>query len=105
VRFNRAVCEAAFDSEDMQFLASPVSGGGIFANRFEQLFLYARSEGTPQTEWADFVWNILKPQGNRLTRDGKLLETDEENLQVLREHVDRFAATRLTLCDRLGIAC
>ncbi|MBX4898708.1 class I SAM-dependent methyltransferase [Rhizobium bangladeshense] len=102
-RFNKVVCEAAFDSEDMQFLASPVSGGGLMLNRFEQLFLLARGESQSEEEWPRVAWDILKPQGFRLTRGGTLLVSDEDNLRELKMHRDRFLTQRLPVCDRLGI--
>ncbi|MBE1295889.1 MAG: methyltransferase domain-containing protein [Rhodobacteraceae bacterium] len=103
-RFNMAVCKRAEDSETLRFLASPVTGSGIAFDRFEQLFLLARSEGlsTP-TEWAELAWQILAPQGQRLHVDGRILETPEENLAVLRVRANAFAAQRLPLCESLGI--
>lgn len=102
-RFNKVVCEAAYESEAMQFLASPVSGGGFMLNRFEQLFLLALSEGQSDTEWPHFAWDILKPQGFRLTKGGTLLESDEDNLRELGTHRDKFLTQRLPVCNRLGI--
>jgi SAM-dependent methyltransferase len=103
-QFNMAVCKRAEDSETLRFLASPVTGNGIAFDRFEQLFLLARSEGlsTPK-EWADLAWQILAPQGQRLHVDGRILETAEENLAVLRVRANAFAAHRLPLCESLGI--
>ncbi|MEX0305212.1 MAG: methyltransferase regulatory domain-containing protein [Leisingera sp.] len=102
--FNLAVCKRAEDSEALRFLASPVTGGGVELDRFEQLFLLARSEGleTP-AEWADLAWRILAPQGQRLQHEGRVLETDEENLALLRARAGNFAARRLPLCESLGL--
>ncbi len=102
--FNRAVCKRAEDSDALRYLASPVTGGGVELDRFEQLFLLARSEGleTP-AEWADLVWRILAPQGQRLQHDGRGLETEEENLALLRARAGNFAARRLPFCESLGL--
>ncbi|MFW8634972.1 class I SAM-dependent methyltransferase [Cribrihabitans pelagius] len=102
--FNLAVCKRAEESETYRFLASPVTGGGIAADWFEQLFLLARSEGreTPQ-DWADLAWQILAPQGQRLQHEGRVLETAEENLAVLRARAHAFAARRLPLFKSLGL--
>lgn len=102
--FNAAVCKRAEDSETLRFLASPVTGSGVALDRFEQLFLLAKSEGleTP-TEWAELAWQILAPQGQRLHLDGSILETAEENLAVLRVRANAFAAQRLPLCESLGV--
>ena len=103
--FNSAVAKRSEESETLQFFASPVTGGGIALDRLEQLFLLARSEGhkTPG-DWADLVWKILEPQGQRLQKDGRTLDTPEENLALLRVRATAFAARRLALCDSLGLA-
>ncbi|KIC18854.1 class I SAM-dependent methyltransferase [Leisingera sp. ANG-Vp] len=102
--FNLAVCKRAEDSDTLRFLASPVTGGGVELDRFEQLFLLARSEGleTPG-EWAALAWRILAPQGQRLQHEGRVLETDEENLALLQARAANFAARRLPLCEILGL--
>jgi len=102
--FNLAVCKRAEDSEDLQFLASPVTGGGMFLDRFEQLFLLAISEGLGEpAEWAGLAWRILAPQGQRLLKDGKVLETPQENLAELCARAENFAETRLPVCETLKI--
>ncbi|AHD00122.1 class I SAM-dependent methyltransferase [Leisingera methylohalidivorans] len=102
--FNLAVCKRAEDSDTLRFLASPVTGGGVAADRFEQLFLLARSEGheTP-AGWAALAWRILAPQGQRLQHDGRVLETEAENLALLGARAGNFAARRLPLFISLGL--
>ncbi|WP_264210498.1 class I SAM-dependent methyltransferase [Leisingera thetidis] len=102
--FNLAVCKRAEESGTLRFLASPVTGGGVELDRFEQLFLLARNEGheTP-ADWADLAWRILAPQGQRLQHEGRVLETEAENLALLRARAGNFAARRLPLCDSLGV--
>ena len=102
--FNLAVCKRAEDSESLRFLASPVTGGGVEMDRFEQLFLLALSEGKAEpAAWADLAWKILSAQGQRLTHEGRVLERPEENLAVLRARATAFAARRLPLCQSLGL--
>ncbi|GGF78538.1 hypothetical protein GCM10007301_43140 [Azorhizobium oxalatiphilum] len=102
--FNLAVCTRSEETEDFQFLASPVTGGGVVLNRFEQLFLVALREGheTP-AQWATFVWQVLAPQGHKLVKDGRMLETAEENLAELLSGAELFARERLPLCRTLGL--
>jgi SAM-dependent methyltransferase len=102
--FNLAVCKRAEESDTLRFLASPVTGGGIAADRLEQLFLLARSEGlqTPE-DWAALAWQIMAPQGQRLEKDGKFLESAEENLALLRQRAQTFAARRLRFFEILGL--
>lgn len=101
---NAAVAKRAEDSENIHFLASPVTGGGIQVNRFEQLFLIALSEGrqTP-AEWADLAWTILAPQGQRVLKDGRQLESPEDNLRELNDQAEQFAVARLPILKKLGV--
>lgn len=102
--FNLAVCKRAEDSEALRFLASPVTGGGVELDRLEQLFLLARGEGLEApADWAGLAWRILAPQGQRLQHEGRVLETEEENLALLRARAGNFAARRLPLLESLGV--
>jgi hypothetical protein len=69
---NRAICRRALAKTEINYLASPVTGGGIQASRFQQLFLLARAEKkqTPK-EWAAFAWKVLASQGELLLKDGQ----------------------------------
>jgi SAM-dependent methyltransferase len=100
-RFNRAVMENARHSTDIQALASPVTGGGIGVDRFEQLFLLARLN--KQADVPAFVWQILSTLGQRLLRDGVAIETPEQNLEELRTRHATFLEKRLPVFEQLGL--
>lgn len=104
-RLNIYLMEKARSSNDLNYLVSPVTGGGITVGRFSQLFLLARQKGhkTPQ-DWVDFVWNTLAIQGQRLVKEGKTLETTEENLAELTSQAQSFADTQLPILKALQIA-
>ncbi|WP_282092980.1 class I SAM-dependent methyltransferase [Epibacterium ulvae] len=101
---NKVICKHAEDSETLRFLASPVTGSGHEVDRFEQLFLLARSEGheTPDS-WAQLAWTILAPQGQRLLKEGEILEKDEDNIAELQYRAERFATQKLPVLQGLGI--
>src|SRR5262249_29604678 len=81
---NRYLCERARSVGDIHFLASPVIGGGVFVPRFHQLFLLALQLGKKsEAEQAAFTWGLLSAQGERGVKDGKVLETPEENIAEL----------------------
>jgi SAM-dependent methyltransferase len=89
---------------DLNYLASPVIGSGIFVGRIQQLFLLAKSKGHKKTsEWASFTWEILKSQNQRILLQGKPLETNEENLNELSKQAADFEKTRLPILKLLGI--
>jgi SAM-dependent methyltransferase len=104
-RLNRHLMLKARSHNELTYLASPVTGGGISVPRFHQLFLLARSQGYKQSqEWAGFVWNLLAQQGQRLVKEGKTLETPDENLAELTAQADEFAAKQLPVLKSLQIA-
>ena len=103
-KLNTYLCKRARDSNEINFLASPVTGGGIQVNRFQQLFLVARHTGKKQpAEWAAFVWELISKQGQRLVKDGKTIESAEENLAELTAQANAFAEKQLPILKALGI--
>jgi hypothetical protein len=87
------------------FLASPVIGAGVAASRFQQVFLLAWQSGRAQPEdWAQFAWELVTGQGQRLKKDGKTIETPEESIAELRAQAKAFAAKRLPMLQALGVA-
>jgi SAM-dependent methyltransferase len=103
-RLNAFLCGKARGSNDISYLASPVTGGGIMVGRFQQLFLLAMSQGKKQpAEWAQFIWQILAAQGQKLLKEGKTLETPGENIAELTEQAHSFADRQLPILKALGI--
>jgi len=104
-KLNALLCNRARGGADNSYVASPISGGGVAVNRFEQLFLLANAQGKKQsTDWAQFVWQTLVLQGQKIVKDGKTLETAEENLAELTTQAQSFADKRLPILNALGIA-
>jgi hypothetical protein len=102
--FNHAVLQRAQDSADLQYLASPVTGGGLVVGRFQQLFLLALSHGKKQPDdWADFVWTVLSTQGQQIFKEGKTLDGAEENLAELKAQAATFAEKELPVLKSLKI--
>lgn len=91
-------------SNELHFLSSPVTGGGIPVNRFEQLFMQAILQGRKQpVEWALHVWQLLAIQNQKLIKEGKALETTEENVAELTRQAESFAEKRLPIMKALQI--
>ncbi len=99
--FNQAVLAHAESSSDLQFLASPLTGGGFGVDRFQQLSLLALQK---KADGAHFSMAVLKRQNQRVMKDGKPLESDEENLAELAARNAVFIEKRLPILQRLGIA-
>jgi hypothetical protein len=101
---NRHLMITARSNAEINYLASPITGGGILVSRFHKLFLLAMLEGYQNSEdWAQFAWNVLKVQGQRLLKDGKALETPEENLEELMQNAIEFENKRLPIFKALKI--
>lgn len=104
-KLNVCLFGKARGSTDVSYLASPVTGGGVNVGRFAQLFLLARTQGHKQpVEWAQFTWNLLAAQGQRIIKDGKQLEAAEENLAELNAQAQVFAEKQLPILKALQIA-
>jgi hypothetical protein len=102
---NRHICERARSSANLSFLASPVCASGLLVSRFQQLFLLAGHHGrkSPKDQ-AQFVWDLLSAQGQRIKKDGKTLETAEQNLDEILSQATEFADKRLPVLKGLGVS-
>jgi hypothetical protein len=98
---NREVCRRAEYSSDVNYLAAPLSGNAVGANRFELLFVRALME--QQEDGAAWVWSLLKAQGQKIVVDGNPIESEEDNLAELRKRYQEFQTRRLPVFKRLGI--
>lgn len=101
-RLNRAIIRQAPHSNELQFLASPVTGSGILSGRLSRVFLLSPQED--KDSGAAFAWSILKAHRPALGKDGEVLEKDEENIAALAEKYDTFLQKGLPVLRRLGIA-
>lgn len=92
-------------SNEVSYLASPVTGGGVPVNRFQQLFLLSMQQGKKQpADWAKDTWAILSAQGQRLLKEGKSLDTAEDNITELTSQAQSFADKQLPILKALLIA-
>ena len=102
---NTQLMDHARSSPDITYLVSPVTGGGLPVSRFAQLFLRSLAEGKKQPDaWAADVWNVLKLQGQRLLKEGKTMESEEDNLRELNAQAAVFAQKQLPILRATKIA-
>ena len=92
--FNQAVIERAQYSNELRHLASPVTGGAITVDRFQQLFLLATSK---KEDPITFVWNTLKAQNQRISKNGETLKTEDENITEIKSNYNLFKDRLATL--------
>ena len=104
-KLNAHLIDKARGNGEISYLESPVTGGGVTVGRFQQLFLLTLSQGKKQpADLAAQVWQVLNVQGQKLVKEGKTLETDEQNLAELKERAQIFIEKSLPLLKALQIA-
>lgn len=104
-KLNAHLIHQARGNNDINYLASPVTGGGFTVNRVQQLFLMARQQAkTAPEDWARFTWAILSAQKQKIIKEGKTLESEVENLQELTTQAQEFSAKQLPILKALQIA-
>lgn len=102
-RLNRYLCRRALQTEEIAYLASPVTGFAMALGRIPQMFLHFLWEGKKPAVLAKEVWNVLNSQGQYLIVEGKRLETEKENLDELKQQAKTFTDKTMPLLKALGI--
>ena len=103
-KLNTHLMLKARSSNDITYLSSPVTGGGIAVGRFQQLFVMAIQQGKKKPEdWAAFVEQILASQGQKIVKEGKPLETVEKQLAELTTQATDFSTKQLPILKALQI--
>lgn len=103
-KLNAHLIHKAQGSGDLSYMASPVTGGAIAVSRFEQLFVLAlKNDKKRPADFAQFVWDVLAAQGQKILKEGKALETADENLAELNAQATNFATKQLPILKALQI--
>jgi hypothetical protein len=103
-QLNRHLLRKSRDSDEFHYCASPVTGGGIFLERVAQLLLLSRMEGkTTLTDTVANVWKFLQMQGQRLIKENKVLNSDDENLAEIEAQAKRFIQRDLPMLEGLKV--
>ncbi|PAF42950.1 class I SAM-dependent methyltransferase [Helicobacter sp. 11S03491-1] len=90
-QLNVQILENAKSGNQISVLASALTGEGVEIGRFEQLFLQSRLQGKKDPkEYAKHAWEILKVQQEKIIKEGKILQTEEENMKDLEERAKKF---------------
>ena len=90
-QLNHYLMQRAQGSDEVYFLASPVTGGGIEISRFQQLFVLGMQQNcTTSAALANFVWRILEPLGEGMMKNGQILDSAEANLAELENRAEAF---------------
>ena len=72
---------------------------------FWALILQCLKQGKKKPEeWAKEVWAAISAQGQRLTKEGKTLESEQDNLKEITRQAEAFAKKKLPILRALGVA-
>lgn len=100
--FNLAVAEHSRSSDELKYLASPVTGGGIPVDRLDQQFLSAHMKAPANP--AAHIWTLFKQQNIQMVYQGRKLDTDAENIAEIERRYSVFETRRLPVYSHLGLA-
>ncbi len=104
-RLNQHILSRSKASNDLHYLASPVTGGGVGIGRFQQLFLQACMDGKRlPAELAEAAWETLAGQSQKIVKGGMTLTTVEENIAELNAQAIVFIEKHLPVLKALQIA-
>jgi SAM-dependent methyltransferase len=102
---NTELCRRARSNGEVGSLASPLTGGGFAVPRFSQIFLLGLQGGAKAAaDMATYAWQVLEGQAQRITVEGVLLETAEQNLAELERRAKIFVDKELPLLRSIQIA-
>jgi SAM-dependent methyltransferase len=103
-RLNVTLLNRARGSGDIAHLASALTAGGISMGWFEQMFLGGVvQKGQTAAQLAEHAWQLLSNQGQKVLKDGKPLQTKEENLAELTRQAESFILKKLPLLKSLQV--
>lgn len=103
-KLNTLLMQKARSSNEITYLASPLTGGGVFVGRFQQLFLMAIQNGkNSPVEWATYVSKLLTSQGQKIVKADHPIESPEEQLVELTKQAKDFAIKELPILKALKI--
>ena len=89
---------------DMSYLASPVTGGGVNVSRMAQIFILSIIQGDKYPEdWASAAYKLLTLQGEHINKDGQLLETPEQTLTEITKQANLFLQKQVPILVALRI--
>lgn len=103
--FNRVVAGRIRSGDTLAFLAAPAARTGIgatYADLVGILVLAENPEMTP-AQAARFGWSIMAQTGQRMRKDGQVLQTEAETLPELEAQLTAFFAEKLPVWRQLGV--
>lgn len=102
-RLNEWILNRATTSDSLNYLASPLTGGAANIDRTRMLLILARKTWPDSQKyelWAKFAWEILEANNQKLIKEGKVLESPEENLEELKRFAKEMSDGSLEILEK-----
>jgi SAM-dependent methyltransferase len=101
---NRMFIQKSIQGEDLQLLASPMTGSAVSVSRLHQIFLGSGLGGGEAPEaMAKFAWAAFLARGKGLIKNGQVLKTEEENLVEFTRLARLFHEVELPMMRAWGL--
>ena len=104
LRMNRTLAANVRYGDEYQALSSPILGNGLSSNFIERVVYLVLGQNVRDPDLAQVVkqaWQVMAAQGRRMIKDGKLLETEAENLAELEVQIKPVLTHKLPLWRQL----
>jgi len=98
---NAEILRRSVFGKEISYMASPLLGGAVGVNRVQQLFLL--SKVLKHADPVAFAWQVFKDNNERLAKEGKPLETEEDNLAELRRTFESFSQKAVPMLKALQV--
>jgi SAM-dependent methyltransferase len=103
-KLNNAIINGSTGESELNYLASPVSGGGHSVNRIDKIFILAIQSGLDKSEdLAKFALRNLEIVNQKLLVNGVRLDDPQDNLKELNERAQYFIKNNLEIFKSLKI--
>lgn len=100
-RLNARLLERRMDHPGPQPIGSPLLQSAIKVEWLDRLMIHCELDGTADPLWC--VWEKMQAQGQKLTRDGRPLTSQADNMAELVLAMKAFRENKLPLLRQLGI--
>ena len=100
-RLNSVLLEREIGNRDRLSLASPVLQSALKVEWLERLMIVSELNNAPDP--VAFVWELMERHGHKLSKDGEILQSEEENLAELSLQIESFRSLKLPVLRQLGI--
>ena len=98
---NQAILKRSMYGTEIGFMVSPLLRTGVSVYWINQLLLNATHQ---KLKTDDYVWDILQSLGQRMKKEGKIIQNPEENKAEIRLKQAEFLKTDLPYLKLIEVA-